>query len=111
MGHFYSVQAMKRGCKIRIRAKDSTAKQVLFGWAGDYGSTKDPGAIELYGNGTRRGSGDNEVWEWKLSHAGVKSLRAGLAEGQEKGKEKRAAKSLLKKIASAEKRLGARCKF
>jgi len=74
----YSVTADKKACKVVVRARDVDAKQVLWGWGGDYGSTKDRGAIELYGRGTGRGAGDNEVWEWKLSRAGVASLQRGI---------------------------------
>ena len=104
-GHFYSVKALKRGCMVKILARDSTAKQVLFGWGSDRGPS-----IQFYGRGTRRGSGDNETWEWKLDGAGRAELRRVLKKGMEKGKERRAATSLLRKITNAEKRLGSKCK-
>jgi hypothetical protein len=71
------------GEHVRVIANNPTAKEVLFGWAGDYGSTKDPGAIELYGQ-ARPGApwrGDLTEWVWKLSPAGVRSLRRSLCLG------------------------------
>lgn len=103
-GNFYSVKT--KGCTVEVRAKDPDAKQVLFGWAGG-SMTKDPGAIELYGRGTKRGTGDHEVWEWKLSQAGVNSLMKGLVlqlqDPAYKGsrREQAAAKSLAHKVSAA----------
>ncbi len=57
------------GQHLVLFARDDRAKQVLFGWAGDYGSTGDRGAIELYG----QQAGGNG-WRWRLSKAGVQSL-------------------------------------
>jgi len=70
---YYTVE--KAGDKIVIRASDPDAKQTLWGWAGDYGSTHDSGAIELYGTDVPGvGYGDNKLWEWNLSANGVESL-------------------------------------
>lgn len=104
-GHFYSATALKRGCKVRLLARDPAAKQVLFGWGSDRGPS-----IQFYGRGTGRGAGDRETWEWKLTAEARAELRRNLAQGQERGKERRAAKSLLKKLDSAERRLGSKCK-
>jgi hypothetical protein len=112
-GSFYSVSVKK--CAVKIRARATDAKQVLWGWAGDYGSTKDPGAIELYGNGTRQGHGDHEIWEWNLSQAGVNSLMKGLVlQLSDKSyagsrREQAAAKSLAHKVSAAATKLK-RCK-
>lgn len=104
-GHFYSVVPLRRGCKVRVRARNIDAKQVLFGWGAGRGV-----AAEFYGRGTRRGTGDNEIWEWTLSQDGIAELRRVLALGQERGKERRAAKALLRKIERAVKRLGTKCR-
>lgn len=72
MAAYYSV-AMDGGTMV-VFARDERAMQVLFGWAGDYGSTKDRGAIELYG---QRATGG---WRWRLSPAGVQSLTRSLKE-------------------------------
>jgi hypothetical protein len=66
----YSVKADKKGCVVRILARDTDAKQVLFGWGSDHGPS-----IHFYGRGTRRGTGDNELWEWKLPPAAVRELK------------------------------------
>jgi hypothetical protein len=58
---------------VRSHADDAYA---ITGWAGDYGSTRDPGAMELYGSWRAGGE-----WEWKLSEGGVRSLKNGLQEG------------------------------
>jgi len=104
MPTYYSVKKNDRG-GADIAARNSHAKQAIWGWAGDYGSTKDPGAIELYGRGTRRGEGDREQWEWSLSAAGLTSLRNALVENirdlkrYDTGKQELAAiRELLRKI-------------
>lgn len=71
---------------LLIRASHPRAKQVLWGWAGDYASTRDEGAIQLYGRedfvarqerDEVRGpmSVDWAPWLWRLDTFGVRSLR------------------------------------
>lgn len=66
-----------------LRASHPKAKQILWGWAGDFGSTKDPGAIQLYGDNDndQPWCGDWTVWKWKLDKAARSSLLASLTSG------------------------------
>jgi hypothetical protein len=67
--------------RIVIRATHPKAKQVLWDWAGDYGSTKDRGASQLYGTKEVASHGDWSPWIWRLDVDGVKSLRKSLTLG------------------------------
>jgi hypothetical protein len=75
MAAYYSVAARPGECRVVVRARDADAKQVLFSWA----DGRPGGGAELYGRGTGRGSGGAEIWEWRLSRAGLAALRSGLA--------------------------------
>lgn len=104
MASRYAVKV--KACKVEIRAQNPDAKQVLWGWAGGSGP-----AAELYGQGTRRGVGDHEVWEWKLSRAGtselLRSLALQLSDRKYRGSasEQGAARDLAKKVGKAAKKL------
>lgn len=73
MAAYYVVQKNGKG-GADISTNNDHAKQAIWGWAGDYGSTKDPGAIELYG----RKVNPRRRWLWSLSPAGVTSLLSSL---------------------------------
>ena len=110
MASRYSVAV--KSCKVVVRAQNPDAKQVLWGWAeGQTGA-----AAELYGRGTQRGVGDHEVWEWKLSRAGVsellRSLALQLSDKRYRGSrsEQGAARDLAKKVGKAASKLD-RCSF
>lgn len=109
---YYTVK--KVGGEIVIRASDPDAKQTLWGWAGDYGSTHDSGSIELYGTDVPGvGYGDNKLWEWRLSAKGVESLVKSLKLQQKDPKryeatrtEQTCARELLAKMKKASKASG-----
>lgn len=71
MAAYYVVKKNSKG-GADVATNNDHAKQAIWGWAGDYGSTKDRGAIELYG------SGGGRRWTWSLSAAGVTSLLGSL---------------------------------
>jgi hypothetical protein len=105
---YYTVK--KSGDKIVIRASDPDAKQTIWGWAGG----GQPGGMEMYGTDVPGvGYGDNKLWEWKLSEAGVASLMKGLKLQQSEPKryeaskkEKVCARELLAKMKKASKASG-----
>jgi hypothetical protein len=74
MPGYYSVKKNKDGT-VDIESNNPTAKQALWSWAGDYGSTHDEGAIELYGTDTPYGGpGDRKRWRWHLTPKGIASV-------------------------------------
>lgn len=72
MTAYYVVKKNDRG-GADVATNNDHAKQAIWGWAGDYGSTKDRGAIELYGRDV-----SHRRWAWSLSAAGVTSLLGSL---------------------------------
>ncbi len=84
----YAVSVLAQEGLVEVRATDPDAKEVLWGWAGDYDSTKDAGAQALYGTedwkARRPGERfelDHDPWRWSLNAVAYCSLRTSLLTG------------------------------
>ncbi len=88
----YSVTVHAREGAMEVRTQDPDAKEVIWGWAGDYDSTKDEGAPALYGRedwdavreAKKAGATfaqDHDPWVWHLNAVSYCSLRTSLLTG------------------------------